>query len=94
MAAYTPLDEFVLAGLFPRSGWPVGDICQASAEMAIEEINARTDLLPNTQLKYYWADTLSADTKGPFGTSFLGQLPGQMITDDRCEANIGICDSI
>jgi len=91
MAAYTAPSEFVFAGLFPHTGWGIGNECQHAALMAMEEINADTNLLPDTVLKQYWNErTLVADNATLFQGSLLGQVDGQVITDDQCVGSMGV----
>ena len=63
--AYAPPAEFAFAGLFPVKGFDVGATCSAAAMLAMKEINARADLLPNTTLVQDWGFVLGGDTSDP-----------------------------
>jgi len=92
-ASFTAPSEFVFAGMFPRAGWDVGEICTASAVIAIDEINLDATLLPNTVLKQYWNDKIVADDSSNFldaSSSFVGQTAGQYITDSQCDPKMSM----
>jgi hypothetical protein len=57
---------------------------------AIDEINARSDILPNTQLQAHWNDKLTADNATSFSSSYVGQSSGQWITDSRCNETMSM----
>ena len=49
-----PPTSLFLGGVFPYSGgWPVGEAVFPAFQLAIDEINALTDLLPFTQLQSF-----------------------------------------
>lgn len=47
-----------IGALFPMSGgWPGGQACLPSAEMALEHVNRRPDILPDYELKLIHHDS-------------------------------------
>jgi hypothetical protein len=58
--------------------------------LAMDEINSRKDLLPNTTLVHNWDITLYADNASASNPSFIGQEAGQMVTDDQCDPKMGV----
>jgi hypothetical protein len=78
------------AGLFPRIGWEVGEVCTAASELAMDEINARADLLPNTVLKGHFREKLPADDPNSLVGSKVGQMAGQFVTEDMCDGKMGV----
>jgi hypothetical protein len=57
---------------------------------AIDEINARSDILPTTQLKAHWTEKLTGDDAASFASSFIGQASGQYITDSGCDETMSM----
>jgi hypothetical protein len=50
--------DISIAALFPIRGWyPAGNALLTAAEMAIEHVNNRPDMLPGYTLKMSWDDT-------------------------------------
>ena len=47
-----------IAALFPKTGWwPGGRALHIAAQMALEDVNARPDVLPGYRLDMVWNDT-------------------------------------
>ncbi|XP_031622925.1 gamma-aminobutyric acid type B receptor subunit 1 isoform X2 [Contarinia nasturtii] len=58
-AAYG-LDELHIGGIFPiggKGGWQGGQACQPAAELALEDVNSKSDLLPGFKLTLYSNDS-------------------------------------
>lgn len=52
------LRNLTILGLFPLTGgWGGGESALTAAEMALDHINARTDILPNYNLIMEWKNT-------------------------------------
>ena len=50
--------ELPIAALFPKSGWwPGGEALYVAANMALDDVNARTDILPGYKLQMVWNNT-------------------------------------
>ncbi|XP_049954039.1 gamma-aminobutyric acid type B receptor subunit 1 isoform X1 [Schistocerca serialis cubense] len=61
-AAHIENDDNVLhiGGIFPiggKGGWQGGQACEPAANLALEDVNARPDLLPGFTLKLHWNDS-------------------------------------
>ena len=55
----TDIPQLRLLGLLPTSGvgWIGGRACLTPILMALEDLEARTDLLPDYELNYSWIDS-------------------------------------
>lgn len=54
------LDELHIGGIFPiggKGGWQGGQACQPAAELALEDVNSKSDLLPGFKLTLYSNDS-------------------------------------
>lgn len=53
------LTKLYIGGTFPNSGgsWDGGKGCLPAAEMALEDVNNRTDILPGYELQMIWNDS-------------------------------------
>ena len=53
------LTKLYIGGIFPNSGgtWDGGKGCLPAAQMALEDVNNRTDILPGYELKMIWNDS-------------------------------------
>lgn len=54
------LDELHIGGIFPiggKGGWQGGQACQPAAELALEDVNRNSDLLPGFKLTLYSNDS-------------------------------------
>lgn len=54
------LDELHIGGIFPiggKGGWQGGQACQPAAELALEDVNRISDLLPGFKLTLYSNDS-------------------------------------
>merc|ERR1712223_1575020 len=52
--------EIHLAGIFPINGvegWQGGQACEPAAKLALEDVNAKKDLLPGYTLRLHWNDS-------------------------------------
>ena len=57
-AAVYAQQNLTIAGLLPMTGaWPGGTAMLASAQLALEHINAREDILPNYNLRLVHGDS-------------------------------------
>lgn len=56
-------EDLYLMGLFPFGGtaWPGGNATEAAANIALDEINNRTDVLPGYTLKVIAGDSRVGD---------------------------------
>lgn len=53
-----PLTDIYIGGLFPfRGSWHGGHALMTAAQMAIDHINMKPDLLPGYRLNMIWNDT-------------------------------------
>lgn len=51
--------KLYIGALFPMSGgWPGGQACLPSAQMALELVNNRTDILPDYELELIYYDSM------------------------------------
>lgn len=51
--------KLYIGALFPMSGgWPGGQACLPSAQMALELVNKRTDILPDYELEMIYYDSM------------------------------------
>ncbi|XP_023658348.1 gamma-aminobutyric acid type B receptor subunit 1 isoform X3 [Paramormyrops kingsleyae] len=56
---YTGKKKLYIGALFPMSGgWPGGQACLPSAQMALELVNKRTDILPDYELEMIYYDSM------------------------------------
>ncbi|XP_033116362.1 gamma-aminobutyric acid type B receptor subunit 1-like [Anneissia japonica] len=48
-----------IGGIFPMTGdnWNGGEGCLPAATMALDDVNNRTDILPEYELKMFWNDS-------------------------------------
>ena len=54
------LDDLHIGGIFPiagKGGWQGGQACMPAAEMALEDVNKREDLLPGYRLRLHSNDS-------------------------------------
>lgn len=54
------LDELHIGGIFPingKGGWQGGQACQPAAELALNDVNSKSDLLPGFKLTLYSNDS-------------------------------------
>lgn len=54
------LNELHIGGIFPiggKGGWQGGQACQPAAELALEDVNSKSDLLPGFKLTLYSNDS-------------------------------------
>lgn len=54
------LDELHIGGIFPiggKGGWQGGQACQPAAELALEDVNNKSDLLPGFRLTLFSNDS-------------------------------------
>lgn len=52
--------EIHLAGIFPINGvegWQGGQACEPAADLALQDVNAQSDILPGYTLKLHWDDS-------------------------------------
>lgn len=64
-AAYG-LDQLHIGGIFPiggKGGWQGGQACQPAAELALEDVNSKSDLLPGFKLTLYSNDSEVRNSK-------------------------------
>lgn len=51
--------KLYIGALFPMSGgWPGGQACLPAAQMALELVNNRTDILPDYELELIYYDSM------------------------------------
>ncbi|XP_036371518.1 gamma-aminobutyric acid type B receptor subunit 1 isoform X1 [Megalops cyprinoides] len=56
---YSGKKKLYIGALFPMSGgWPGGQACLPSAQMALELVNKRTDILPDYELELIYYDSM------------------------------------
>ncbi|XP_047017147.1 gamma-aminobutyric acid type B receptor subunit 1 isoform X2 [Ictalurus punctatus] len=56
---YTGKKKLYIGALFPMSGgWPGGQACLPAAQMALELVNNRTDILPDYELELIYYDSM------------------------------------
>lgn len=56
---YTGKKKLYIGALFPMSGgWPGGQACLPSAQMALDLVNKRTDILPDYELELIYYDSM------------------------------------
>lgn len=54
--------KLYIGALFPMSGgWPGGQACLPSAQMALDLVNKRTDILPDYELELIYYDSRVGD---------------------------------
>ncbi|KAI4817434.1 hypothetical protein KUCAC02_010835 [Chaenocephalus aceratus] len=54
--------KLYIGALFPMSGgWPGGQACLPAAQMALDLVNSRTDILPDYQLELIHYDSMVSD---------------------------------
>lgn len=49
-----------IGGIFPikgQGGWQGGQACHPAAQLALDDVNARSDLLPGYELQLHWNDS-------------------------------------
>ena len=52
--------EIHLAGIFPINGvegWQGGQACEPAANLALQDVNAESNILPGYTLKLHWNDS-------------------------------------
>ena len=56
--------KLYIGALFPMSGgWPGGQACLPSAQMALDLVNNRTDILPDYELELIHYDSMVSPTR-------------------------------
>lgn len=65
--------KLYIGALFPMSGgWPGGQACLPAAQMALDLVNNRTDILPDYELELIYYDSMVSDPE--FFTSLTDTL--------------------
>lgn len=61
--AITGKKKLYIGALFPMSGgWPGGQACLPAAQMALELVNNRSDILPDYELELIYYDSMVSKT--------------------------------
>lgn len=59
--------KLYIGALFPMSGgWPGGQACLPAAQMALDLVNKRTDILPDYELELIYYDSRVGDDENLF----------------------------